>query len=192
MTTATAVQAGPLSDQQRQDLQRAIESAVVAHAALTDVPEDDADNALRLAAASSAGLQICETLQKEAVQHARRAGRSWAELGALMGITRQAAQQRFAPSASREWFAQEWMATFGDREIRVRNSWNGGMRLFIDDEQVAETRQLFALDKDHPLLTATVERKGGAPFLVEIFAHALFWVSVKIVVDGKQVGGEVF
>jgi hypothetical protein len=28
--------------------------------------------------------------------------------------------------------------------------------------------------------------------LVEVFAHALFSVSVKIVVDGKQVGGEVF
>lgn len=189
---AATTQPGPMLDQQRQDLQRAIESAVIAHAALSDAPDDDADNALRLAAASSAGLQICETLQKEAVQHARRAGRSWTELGALMGITRQAAQQRFAPSASREWFAQEWVASFEDREIRVHNSWNGGMRLFIDDEQVAENHQLFSVDKERPLLTASVAREKGAPFLVEIFAHALFWVSVKIVVDGKQIGGEVF
>lgn len=189
---AATTQPGPMLDQQRQDLQRAIESAVIAHAALSDAPDDDADNTLRLAAASSAGLQICETLQKEAVQHARRAGRSWTELGALMGITRQAAQQRFAPSASREWFAREWVASFEDREIRVQNSWNGGMRLFIDDEQVAENHQLFSVDKERPLLTASVAREKGAPFLVEIFAHALFWVSVKIVVDGKQVGGEVF
>lgn len=188
----TATSPSPLSSQQRHELQRAIESALIAHAAMSDAPEDDADNALRLAAASSAGLQICETLQKEAVQHARRAGRSWAELGALMGITRQAAQQRFAPSASREWFAQEWVANFEDREIGVRNSWNGGMRLFIDDEQVGENRQLFSIDKERPLLTASVARKSGAPFVVEIFAHALFSVSVKIVVDGKQIGGEVF
>lgn len=188
----TAIQPGSLSDQQRQDLQRAIESAVIAHAALNDAPDDDADNALRLAAASSAGLHICETLQKEAVQHARRAGRSWAELGSLMGITRQAAQQRFAPSTSREWFAQEWVAGFEGYDIRVRNSWNGGMRLFVDGEQVAENRQLFSIDKKRALLTASVARKGGAPFMVEIFVHALFGVSVKIVVDGKQIGGEVF
>lgn len=188
----TTKQAGPLSDVQRQDLQRAIESIVVAHAELSDATDDDADNSLRLAAASSAGLQICETLQKEAVFNARRAGRSWAELGALMGITRQAAQQRFTPSASKEWFVQEWVASFEGRDIRVRNSWNGGIRLFIDDAQVAENRQLFAIDKQRPLLSASVPREGAAPFLVEVFVHALFSVSAKIVVDGKQIGGDVF
>jgi hypothetical protein len=192
MPSATAKPASPLSDVQRQELQRAIESIVVAHAGLNDVPDDDAENALRLAAASSAGLQICETLQKEAVLNARRAGRSWTELGALMGITRQAAQQRFTPSASKEWFVQEWVAAYEGRDIRVRNSWNGGLRLFIDDVQVAENRQLFAIDEQRPLLSASVPREDAAPFLVEVFVHALFSVSVKIVVDGKQVGGEVF
>lgn len=192
MPSTTTKAASPLSDAQRHELQRAIESVVVAHAGLNDVPDDAADNSLRLAAASSAGLHICETLQKEAVLNARRAGRSWAELGALMGITRQAAQQRFTPSASKEWFVQEWVASFEGRDIRVRNSWNGGIRLFIDDAQVAENRQLFAIDGRRPLLSTSVPREGGAPFLVEVFAQALFSVSVKIVVDGKQVGGEVF
>ena len=191
MTTATPTQPGPLSNEQRQSLRRAIESAVIDHAALTEA-SDDAGNALRLAAASSAGLQVCEHLQKEAVQNARRAGRSWSELGALMGITRQAAQQRFAPSASKEWFVQEWIATFEAHELMVRNSWNGGIRLFVDGEQVAENRQMLALSKEEPLLSASVAREKGEPFLVEVFAHALFSVSVKIVVDGKQVGGEVF
>ena len=147
-------------------------------------------NALRLAAASTAGLQICENLQKEAVQNARRAGRSWSELGALMGITRQAAQQRFAPS--KEWFVQEWVATFEGHDLMVRNSWNGGIRLFVDGEQVAENRQLFSIRTERPLLTASVAREKGKPFLVEIFASAVFSVNVKFVVDGKQVGGEVF
>ena len=190
MTTATPNRPAPLSNEQRESLQRAIEATVIEHAALTDAPDDDADNALRLAAASSAGLQICEHLQKEAVQNARRAGRSWSELGALMGITRQAAQQRFAPS--KEWFVQDWIATFEGHELMVRNSWNGGIRLFVDEVQVAENRQLVSLDKRRPLLSASVARKNGKPFLVEVFAYAIFSVSVKIVVDGKQVGGEVF
>ncbi|MGX4643737.1 hypothetical protein [Massilia sp. SYSU DXS3249] len=192
MTTATTSQPSPLSSEQRQSLQRAIESTVVAHAGLSDAPDDDAENALRLAASSSAGLQICEALQKEAVQNARRAGRSWAELGALMGITRQAAQQRFAPSASKEWFVQEWIATFEGHELMVRNSWNGGIRLFVDGQQVAENRQLFAFGKDKALLSVAVPREKGEPFVVEVYAYAIFSVSVKIVVDGKQVGGEVF
>jgi hypothetical protein len=192
MTTATPTQPGPLSAEQRASLQQAIESAVIAHAALSDAPDADADNALRLAAASSAGVQICEGLQKDAVQNARRAGRSWAELGALMGITRQAAQQRFAPSPSKEWFVQEWVASYDGHEILVRNSWNGGIRLFVDEQQVAENRTLFALDKKAPLLSATYTPASGKPFLVEVFAYALFSVNVKIAVNGKQVGGEVF
>lgn len=192
MPPATTTQPGPLSSEQRQSLQRAIEATVIDHAGLGAASGDDADNALRLAAASSAGLQICEQLQQEAVQNARRAGRSWSELGALMGITRQAAQQRFAPSRSKEWFLQEWVATFEGHELMVRNSWNGGIRLFVDGAQVAENRQLFAIGKGSPLLSASVPRQKGEPFLVEVFAYAIFSVSVKIVVDGKQVGGEVF
>ena len=192
MSAVTSIQPGLLSVEQRQSLQRAIEATVIEHAVLIDSLEDDADNALRLAAASSAGLQICEKLQKDAVQNARRAGRSWSELGALMGITRQAAQQRFAPSPSKEWFVQEWMASYEGHELVVRNSWNGGIRLFVDGEQVDENRQMVSLSKDRALLSASVAREKGEPFLVEVFAYALFSVSVKIAVDGKQVGGEVF
>jgi len=185
-------QPGPLSPEQRASLQQSIESAVIAHADLLDAPEAEADNALRLLAASSAGLQICEGLQQDAVGRARQAGRSWAELGALMGITRQAAQQRFTPSGSKEWFAKEWIAIWEGHEIKVRNSWNDGLKLFVDGEQVAENRQTFALDKTRPLLGATVPRADGKAFLIEVFAYALLSVSVKIVVDGKQIGGEIF
>ena len=37
-----------------------------------------------------------EKLQAELVRHARRAGRSWTEIGSALGTTRQAAWQRFA------------------------------------------------------------------------------------------------
>lgn len=192
MTTATPIQPGPLPPEQRASLQHAIEAAIVAHASLVDTPDAEADNALRLAAASSAGVQICESLQKEAVAKARQAGRSWAELGALMGITRQAAQQRFTPSGKKEWFAKEWIGTWDGVEIKVRNSWNDGLKLFVDGEQVAENGSMFALDKTRPLLTVSVARADGTSFLVEVFAYAMLTVSVKIVVDGKQIAGEAF
>lgn len=192
MTTATPIQPGPLSPEQRASLEHAIEAAVAAHANLVDTPEADADNTLRLLAASSAGLQICEGLQQEAVGKARQAGRSWAELGALMGITRQAAQQRFTPSGKKEWFAKEWTGTWDGIEIKVRNSWNDGLKLFVDGEQVAENGNMFALDKNRPFVAATVTRADGKTFLVEVFAYALLSVSVKIVVDGKQIAGDVF
>jgi hypothetical protein len=43
--------------------------------------------------------RMCERLQKEAVQHARRVDHSWATIGELMGISTQAAQQRFGGEA---------------------------------------------------------------------------------------------
>lgn len=192
MTTVAPTQPAPLSPEQRVGLQQSIEAALVAHAGLDHAPEAEADNALRLLASSSAALQICEELQKEAVGKARQAGRSWAELGTLMGITRQAAQQRFTPSGKKEWFAKEWIATWDGIEIKVRNSWNDGLKVFVDGEQVAENGSMFALDKNRPFVAVTVARADGKTFLVEIFAYALFTVSIKIVVDGKQIGGEVF
>jgi len=187
-----STQPGPLSPEQRANLQHAIEAAVVAHARLADTPDAEAGNTLRLLAASSAGLQICEGLQQEAVGRARGAGRSWAELGTLMGITRQAAQQRFTPSGKKAWFAKEWVAHWDGHDIRVRNSWNDGLKLFVDGEQVAENGSMFALDKNRPFVAATVTRADGKTFLVEVYAYALLSVSVKIVVDGKQIAGDVF
>lgn len=191
MPAATTNQPAALSSAQYQSLCGALESSVINHAALTEAPGDDADNALRLVGASSAGLQICETLQKKAVHNARLAGRSWSELGALIGITRQAAQQRFTTSTPKEWFVTEWIAPFEGHKITVRNSWNGGIRLLLDGQQVAENRKMFTLDKERPALSATVAREKGGSFLIEVFAHALFSVRVKIAVDGKQIGGEI-
>ena len=189
MSIATTTRLSPLTSAQQQSLHSAIELTVIDHAGLT--PDDDGDNALRLVAASSAGVHICETLQKEAVHKARLAGRSWAELGALIGITRQAAQQRFTPSTPKEWFVTEWIALFEGHEITVRNSWNGGIRLCVDGKQVAASDKFIAMNKERPALSAWVARDKGESFLVEVFAYALFSVRVKIVVDGKQIGGEI-
>ena len=80
-------------------LREAIEATVMAHARLAKEIDNDPGGFLRLTGVSTEALQTCEGLQKEAVQQARRADHSWAEIGALLGISRQAVQQRFAPDA---------------------------------------------------------------------------------------------
>jgi hypothetical protein len=88
------------------------------------------------------------------------------------------------------WFFTEWTAAFEGHEILVRNSWTNGIRLFVDGQQVAKNRELFALDKNSPVLSARVARDEGEPFLLEVFSYALVSVRVKIVADGQQIGGE--
>jgi len=190
-STTKSIRPGQLSEVNYQNLQRSIESIVIDHAELTDL-RDEADKAFRVAAVSSAALHICGDLQKAAIHNARRVGRSWSELGNLMAITRQAAQQRFTPLTPKEWFVTEWMAVFEQHEIRVRNSWTGGISIFVDGHQVAENRKLVSLNKESAVLSAWVAREKAEPFLVEVFAYALITVRVRITADGKQIAGEVF
>ncbi|WP_267595964.1 Clp protease N-terminal domain-containing protein [Carbonactinospora thermoautotrophica] len=59
-------------------------------------PSVDWIDRLTTAAEIAARLQtLGDDLITEFVEHARFAGRSWAEIGAALGVTRQAAQQRF-------------------------------------------------------------------------------------------------
>ena len=82
----------------RARLRADIERAVVAHAGLEDAASvKDGDSLLRLVDACSVALEEASLLQQGAVHQARRAEVSWAAIGEHLGITRQAAQQRFAP-----------------------------------------------------------------------------------------------
>jgi len=75
-----------------------IERAVLAHAGFEDAAgASDPDSLLKLVDACSLALEECAGLQRNAVHQARRAGVSWSAIGEHLGITRQAAQQRFAP-----------------------------------------------------------------------------------------------
>ncbi len=74
-------------------------------------------------------------------------------------------------------------------EIRLENTWFSGARLFVDNKQVAESLDYFALDKHRPLMTARVSI-AGKERLVEAFIHALIFVKLKICVDGVQVAGD--
>jgi hypothetical protein len=177
----------------RAKLKHAIETTVLAHAGLSQDGADEGGDALRLVEASSVALRHCETLQQEAVQQARRAGRSWAELGNLMGISRQAVQQRFAPSSEDNgWFAQEWHAEYEGHDIMVRNSWTKGLKLYVDDDLVAEDTRMLAIDGSKPIMSATFAPKEGKPFTIDVVARAFINVRIKILVNGKQIGGDQF
>lgn len=77
-----------------------IERSVLAHAGFEDsAGASDPGSLLKLVDACSLALEECAMLQRNAVHQARRAEVSWAAIGEHLGITRQAAQQRFAPEA---------------------------------------------------------------------------------------------
>jgi len=63
--------------------------------ALDDVPADAALAPLDAVAVVRSLARVVEDGMREAVQRARQAGHTWAEIGELLGTTRQAAFQRF-------------------------------------------------------------------------------------------------
>ncbi|MFI1972602.1 hypothetical protein [Streptomyces cinnamoneus] len=67
---------------------------------LADSLEHDAHGYLRLVDASRVGAEEASRLLREAVQGARAAGHSWDTVGRVLGVSRQAAQQRFASKAT--------------------------------------------------------------------------------------------
>ena len=64
-----------------------------------------------------------ETAILEAVQHARQQSRTWAEIGAMLGVTRQAAQHKYAPALaslqSETSTQQEDQSTASDSQERI-------------------------------------------------------------------------
>ncbi|MCC5578810.1 hypothetical protein IMZ11_24595 [Microtetraspora sp. AC03309] len=62
--------------------------------------DNDPDAHLLMVAASSVAAQETSRLLRQSITGARTAGHSWETLGRLLGISRQAAQQRFGTSAA--------------------------------------------------------------------------------------------
>ncbi|WP_084259416.1 hypothetical protein [Microtetraspora malaysiensis] len=62
--------------------------------------DDDPDAHLLMVAAASVAARESSRLLRQSITGARSAGHSWDALGRLLGISRQAAQQRFGASAT--------------------------------------------------------------------------------------------
>jgi hypothetical protein len=80
----------------RAGLQNDVEQAILSYAGLVKDSETNTASLLGLVEATSEAVELCGKLQRAVVHQARRSDIPWSDIGAVMGITRQAAQQRFA------------------------------------------------------------------------------------------------
>jgi hypothetical protein len=91
------VEASGLEQQHRGELERIAAGAAAAGALLTDLGSDGVDQALAAVAAARYELDLTE---RQLVRLARQAGRSWAQIGAQLGITTgHATHERFDPNS---------------------------------------------------------------------------------------------
>ncbi len=85
-----------LADEEAEGIRDAITEAVLATPpGLRDSLEDDPQAYLRLVASTRVAAEQTSRLLREAIDGARAAGHSWDTIGRLLGVSRQAAQQRF-------------------------------------------------------------------------------------------------
>ncbi len=102
-------------------------------------------------------VEGAESLQQDAVTAAREAGASWADVGQSLGISRQAAQQRFGARAVAELTPQERLLGPVTRAEEVRelcaagrDGWRPtgsrhGEHVLVRDEQAWEVRRVSML-----------------------------------------------
>jgi hypothetical protein len=89
-----------LADEETTRIRDGIADAVLSGpTGLRDELEHDRDSYLRLVAASRAGAEETSRLLRESIAGARRANHSWDAIGRVLGVSRQAAQQRFGSAA---------------------------------------------------------------------------------------------
>lgn len=99
-------------------LREAVEQAIVAASDLGHAAPATPEQFLALIVAGERASEICAASQQKAVEQARRTGISWAVIGKALGITRQAAQQRFAGDAT------EPSGGHGTRVVRGATAFN--------------------------------------------------------------------
>ncbi|MGW2600706.1 hypothetical protein [Streptomyces klenkii] len=86
-----------LSPEEEARIREAVASAVLGTPeGLAESLEHDPESYLRLVSATRTGAEETSRMLRKAVQGARAAGHSWDTIGRLLGVSRQAAQQRFA------------------------------------------------------------------------------------------------
>lgn len=71
----------------------------IASAVLGEVADDDPQDFLALVARSAEAERVTKQLLQQSVDSARAVGHSWAALGRVLEMSRQAAQQRFGAAA---------------------------------------------------------------------------------------------
>jgi hypothetical protein len=107
----------PLSEAETLRIREGVAAAILAGPeGLGRALERDPESYLRLVAATRVGAEESSRLLREAIGGARSAGHSWEVIGRRLGVSRQAAQQRFG--GTRPAVGAEAVAA-GGRERRV-------------------------------------------------------------------------
>lgn len=140
-------------------LRNDVEKAILTHAGQAADPASDSHALLRLINATTEAVELCSKLQKSAVHQARRAEIPWSAIGDLMGMSRQAAQQRFAPEEPSDATSKTTRNIFGatafnemqilESEGRAGNHLVGFGPLYLTvmpSEQVWEHRRVTSLN----------------------------------------------
>ncbi|MFD5620800.1 hypothetical protein [Streptomyces yangpuensis] len=131
---------------------------------LADSLEHDAHGYLRLVDASRVGAEEASRLLREAVQGARAAGHSWDAVGRVLGVSRQAAQQRFAGKGAGALPSPGAAGTPGGPERRIL----GGLSAFNEMAALEEAGR----DGWHMV--------GYGPFFHEVEASGQPWEHCRI------------
>jgi hypothetical protein len=88
-----------LNSDERETLRQSIGRAVLSPVFSTAEQEEESPSYLRLINAADISHKECGYLLEDAVYQAKRMKHSWASIGDVLGISRQAAQQRFNPNS---------------------------------------------------------------------------------------------
>ena len=89
-----------MKDTDPSPLKESLEAAILGHAQLAQAGSGDTESLLQLVQVTGKAAAICADFQRSAVQQARRSDVSWVEIGEALGISKQAAQQRFGVADS--------------------------------------------------------------------------------------------
>lgn len=106
--------------------------------------------------------EVADHLIGHFVDQARRSGASWTEIGASMGVSKQAAQKRFVP---KEFFASSGHADFSRFTARARNVVEHAARAArgVNNDQIDTIHLLLGLLGEQDGVAAKIIEKRGAP-----------------------------
>lgn len=108
--------------------------------------------------------QLADHLIGHFVDRARRAGASWSDIGASMGVTKQAAQKRFVPQQPES----------ADSDLRIFAKYTDGARkALVDAQEEAKRRKHGHIEPAHILIALLADAEiGGRDDADELRARA--------------------